>query len=153
MPKEQPKVNHPGMPAVIQGDHELAVARQSTEVAAEVQASIILARKFPRDLKMVFQNMTATCERPAFAALAQYKYPRGGSQVEGPSVNLARELQKLYQNMRAGLTVLSESHDNVKIQGWAWDMESNVRMSFEDSFAKKVFRKGKGWISVAEDER
>ena len=117
----------------------------------EIEGQIIVAKQFPRAEAEVFSRIQVSCERPAFAEVAYYRFPRGGAQVQGASVNLARELARLWGNVRYGVDIVKDSPDDRIIRAWAWDMETNTYSSEEDSFAKLIFRKGKGWLKP--DER
>src|SRR5690606_6079028 len=63
----------------------------ATREEAEIKAAIVVAKRFPRDEAAAFTRIIKSCGRPIFAERAAYRYPRGGQQIEGPSVNLARE--------------------------------------------------------------
>ena len=56
---------------------DMMVARQ----AKEVEASMIVAKRFPRDEMAAINRIKATCQRPTLAAQAVYRYPRGGQNV------------------------------------------------------------------------
>ncbi len=127
---------------------------QSEHVASaemEIQATIILAKKFPRNEESAFGNLMKSCDRLSFAKEAEYSFPRGGTTVRGPSVNLAREAARVWQNMRYGLKIVQNLDDDITIEGWAWDIETNVKVACQDSFQKLIQRKGKGWVKP--DER
>jgi hypothetical protein len=111
----------------------------------------VLAKKYPRDEDAAFQKLMKACGRTSFAEEAEYSFPRGGQSVRGPSVNLAREAARVWGNVRYGLSVIRDDQGSRQIQGWAWDLETNTKISAEDDFRKLIFRKNKGWIEP--DER
>lgn len=130
------------------------MAVKSTEIQAEVQAAAVLAMNRPRDEGKARERITMSCQRPAFADGAEYRYERGSSVVQGPSVKLARELARCWGNIRYGIRVLSMTAEEVQIEGWAWDLETNSRVSSEARFGRKVQRKQGGqtvWVEA--DER
>lgn len=119
---------------------------QSEHIASaemEIQATIILAKKFPRNEERSFEKLTKSCQRLSFAEEAEYSFPRGGKAITGPSVNLAREAARTWGNIRYGLKIVQDSEDEVTIEGWAWDIETNTKVSSQDSFAKLHQRKSK----------
>nr|QRZ17785.1 hypothetical protein JUJ52_18915 [Virgibacillus sp. AGTR] len=64
----------------------------SSREMEEVKGQIFMARQFPRDVFQSEQRILDACKRPALAEVAVYRYPRGGSKVEGPSIRLAEVL-------------------------------------------------------------
>ena len=117
----------------------------------ELQAAFTMAVARPRNEMRAFASVLKSCERPTFAERAMYSYPRGGAKIEGPSVNLAREMARLWGNLRYGIRIVSMDMEYVQVQGWVLDLETNTHNSSESKFRKLVFRKGKGWVEP--DER
>jgi hypothetical protein len=130
---------------------ELAPTAASAEKQFEIQSAIIIAKRFPRDEDSAFQKLMKACKRSTFAEDAEYSFPRGDKLVTGPSVALAREAARVWTNVRHGLTIIRDDPQSRQIQGWAWDVETNTKVTAEDDFRKLIFRKGKGWIEP--DER
>jgi len=117
----------------------------------ELQAAFIVAIQRPRNELKAFTAVLNSCKRASFADRAVYSYPRGGTRIEGPSVNLAREMARLWGNIRYGIRIVSMDHEYVQVQGWVLDLETNSHNSSEAKFGRLVFRKGKGWVEP--DER
>src|SRR5258706_4186843 len=92
---------------------------------AELKAAIVLARKFPRDESVSFAKLLRSCERPSFAENAGYAFPRGGTMVTGPAVDLAREASRCWGNMRYGLRIVTADDSWIHIKGLALDLEHN----------------------------
>ena len=130
---------------------ELSTSALMVAAQMEVQGSIIIAKKFPRNEDQTFAKLMKTCDRTSFAEKAVYSYPRGGQTVSGPSVNLAREAARLWGNIEYGLLVIRDDENSRHIRAWAWDKETNTKTFAEDSFEKVIFRKGKG--NIKPDER
>jgi hypothetical protein len=128
---------------------------QQTQAAAfaryEMEGALLVARRFPRNEDAAFQKLMKSCGRATFAADAAYSFPRGGEQITGPSVYLAKEAARVWGNIRYGADIIADDEQNRHIRGWAWDVETNSRTSADDYFAKLVFRKKGGWIKP--DER
>lgn len=107
----------------------------------EAQAAVMLAKQFPRDELLAYQQIIQACQRPTFAAKAVYRYPRGKTTVSGASVVLAREIARCYGNCVSGYRVLSNDDDQIHLQGYAWDQQTNRRVVLEDRFNAKIQRK------------
>jgi len=135
----------------IRSNRELQIASEGAYAIQEVQATIIVAKRFPRDLNQVWQNVMRFCQRKTLAKMATYSYPRGGSTISGPSVYLARVIAGCFGNLRFGVDILRDDEDSRLIRGWCWDIETNSKVSFDDDFRKLIFRKKEGWIKP--DER
>lgn len=109
---------------------------QSTQIeqaraVAEVQAAVIVAQQNPRRMPHVVAQMHEATAQPGLAERAFYKYPRGGQTVSGASINLARELARVYGNMDYGIKELhrDEVGKFSEMQAYAWDIENNTRSS------------------------
>jgi hypothetical protein len=135
--------------------HELAPTGAAAEKQFEIQSAIVIAKKFPRNEDAAFEKLMKAAKRVSFAEDAAYSFPRGNTTVEGPSINLAREAARVWGNVRFGLDIIRDDEESRQIRAWAWDMESNVRVSAEDDFKKLVQRKqkGGGTLWVKPDER
>jgi hypothetical protein len=136
---------------------ELAVnINERAARVAEIQASIIVAKKFPRNEDEAYRKLIRACSRPTFAEEARYEYPRGREKVTGPSVRFAREAARVWGNIEFGIEILEDGEDYVAIRAWAWDKETNARVFADDEFQKRVQRKSDGgtyWKDVRDDER
>jgi hypothetical protein len=104
---------------------EEAVARQ----VAEVQAGMAIAKKFPRNIKKVQEQVEMTCARPGLAEVALYEYARGGTAITGPSIRLAEAIAQVYGNIDFGMTEMDQRNGMSTIMTHAWDLETNVRQT------------------------
>lgn len=131
-------------------DHALAHREQS-----EIQAAIASAKYFPRNEVAAALQVTKSFGRVSLAEAARYSFPRGGKTISGPSVDCARELARLWGNLRYGIRVVSMTDDQVHIRGFAIDLETNSQTEYEDTFKRLVQRKGRDgetrWVEP--DER
>ena len=127
-----------------------AIARDE----GELKAGVVMAKKFPRNELTSYNRLMKSCERPSLAGAATYCFPRGGQNIEGPSVDLAREAARCWGNIRYGLRIIAETEEQVHIQGVAFDLETNNLVSAEDKFKKLVQRKISGSLQwIKPDER
>ena len=102
---------------------------EQTRAAAEVQAAVYVAQQWPRDVAKALSAMRQSCAQPALAERAFFRYPRGGQNITGPSVFLARELARCWGNIQYGVSELRRDDDygQSEMQAWAWDVETNAR--------------------------
>lgn len=105
------------------------VAIEQSRAVQEVQAALVIAKKFPRDLNAVFTNIIENCKRFSLAEKSLYKYPRGGQSIEGPSIRMAEVMAQCYGNLDFGIREL-ERRTNVSIcESYCWDMQTNTRQT------------------------
>lgn len=136
-------------------NHEAArTAQLQTRELAEIQAQCQMARAFPRDESAAWSKLVAACARPSFADSAVYEFPRGGSTIRGLSVNAAREIARVWGNIRHGYRQIPTDPAWVHIEAFAFDLETGTFVVKEDRFLKRIQRKVKGTTKWVEpDER
>jgi len=140
-------------------EREIARAEEPAQIAeakAEREISQLMAIRFPRNPEEKHKEVLKMLDRPAFAEGAYYSYPRGGSEVTGPSAPLARSVAAIWKNLRYGLRIPFHDGKRVVIEGYALDLETNTLITMQDSFALQVQRKDKGvttWKDISGDER
>lgn len=129
-------------------------AAMSREMA-QVQAEFRMAMAFPRDEISAAAAIIAACRRPGFAADAEYVFPRGGSEVRGASIYLAREAAAKWGRIRSGSRVLERTEEEVLIEGYAMDLQTVRIQTAQQRIKAKIQRKQKGgkteWVEP--DER
>ena len=54
------------------------VQSDSQRAIAEVQAALVIAKQFPRDMNQAWDRIMNACQRPTLAQSAVYSYGRGG---------------------------------------------------------------------------
>lgn len=109
------------------GDKSL-IASTEARAVAEVQASYIIAKKFPRNQHEAYSNIIQACKRPFLAETAMYAYPRGGQLVKGPSIRLAEVLAQCWGNIDCGIREISQGDGVSVAEAYAVDLETNVRI-------------------------
>lgn len=118
----------------------------------EVQAQVIMAKKFPRDLNSVYANVMTICKRKKVAEQAQYNFPRGGTNVKGPSIRLTEAIAQQYGNMDYGVREL-ERHEGFSVaESYCWDLEKNLRVTKRFEVPHVIGLKG-GRSKVLSDPR
>lgn len=104
---------------------QMMVSRQ----AQEVQAAMVVAKRFPRDEVLAMDRILKACQRTSLAAAAVYEYPRGGETVTGPSIRLAEALAQNWGNVDFGVIELEQRTGESQVMAYAWDLETNTRQS------------------------
>jgi len=104
-----------------------AADTEGQRAIAEVQAAILLAKRFPRDQVAATDRILQACCRPSLAESAVYTYTRGGQEVTGPSIRLAEALAQAWGNLQFGVRELAQGHGKSTVEAFAWDVETNTR--------------------------
>lgn len=99
----------------------------SQRETSEVQGQVLMAKKFPRDIIKALDNIVAACSRKRLAENAIYSYPRGGTQIEGPSIRLAETIARYWGNLDFGIIELENKGSESVMMAYAWDVETNTR--------------------------
>lgn len=103
----------------------MVVSRQ----AQEVQAAMVVAKRFPRDEQQSMERILRACQRKSLAESAVYEYSRGGTTVTGPSIRLAECMAQNWGNIDFGFIELENKNGESQVMAYAWDLETNTRQS------------------------
>lgn len=134
-----------------------AVSNQSmVEVAGtraehEVQASFVIAQKFPRNEQQCYTDIITACRRPFLAEQAMYAYPRGGTLVTGPSIRLAEAMAQSWKHLDFGIEEVSQSNGVSVAKAFCIDLQKNTRST--KTFYVKHERHTKAGIKKLTDPR
>lgn len=74
-----------------QGNNVMLNTAASREME-EVKGQIFMAKQFPRNPFDAEKRIIDSCKRRSLASTAMYSYPRGKTNVQGPSIRLAEVL-------------------------------------------------------------
>lgn len=102
------------------------IAIESERAIAEAQGKLVIAKRFPRSEAVAFQKVMDACSRRSLADVANWKFPRGGKQMTGPSIRLAEELARCWGNLDYGIRELSRKEGVSEMEAYCWDMETNT---------------------------
>ena len=94
---------------------------------SEIQAAMVIAKRFPRDPVVCMDRILQACTRPTLAEGALYSYSRGGSDITGPSIRLAEAMAQLWGNIHFGIRELSQGKGESTVEAFAFDLETNTR--------------------------
>jgi hypothetical protein len=98
----------------------------------QVEAMVIMAKRFPRDTEKVKGEVVRLCANPDFAEEALYTYERGGKTVLGPSIRLAEVVAQNWGNMLFGVQEVGRRVESSDVRAYCWDLEKNL-------WAERVF--------------
>ena len=124
----QPEMPSDNLPQKIDSEKSM-VAVEMGRVSQEVQASIAIAKRFPRDYEEAHDKIMRQCERRALAEKALYAYPRGGTVITGPSIRLAEVMAQNWGNLDFGVRELEQHETESIMMSYCWDLETNVRQT------------------------
>jgi len=103
----------------------MMVSRQ----AQEVQAAMVVAKRFPRDEVDSYNRIMRSCQRVSLAEQAMYEFPRGGTSVTGPSIRLAEAMAQSWGNLDFGVIELDQKPGESTVMSYCWDLETNTRQT------------------------
>lgn len=133
-------------------NNETAVSVMTTKARAEVESSLIMARKFPRNEDDIRTKVLKTCSIPSFAEKAKYKKPQGKTKndktgqwdqnyVIGPSVRLAEELFRQWGNIICEDSILFEDSSRRIVGIRAMDLQTLATRTAQFIVDKSIERK------------
>ena len=109
-----------------------SVSVTEAQSRAEIDIQISTAKRFPRNAERATQNVLAVLAKdPDFAKQCVYSLPRGGKEISGPSVHLARFLASEYGNLRVDAKIVEIGDFMVTAQAVAFDLERNYAIRTE----------------------
>ena len=130
---------------------DIASARE----AQEVQAMIVVAKKFPRSPVQAMDRILQACTRPGLAESSLYQYGRGGTDISGPSIRLTEAIAQNWGNIQFGFRENGRGMDAKggysDVEAYAWDLETNTRKPI--SFRVRHWRDTKKGGYALTDER
>lgn len=124
-----------------------AVARATQEI----QAALVIAQRFPRDEIDCKKKILEACKRKGLAEIAEYEYPRGGTRITGPTIDLLRAIASRWGRLRWGWQETERQQGASMIRCYAWDMQTLAYA--ERTFSVKHWRDTQGGGHALEDER
>lgn len=109
---------------------QATVVEQSRAIA-EVQAAIVVAQSCPRNITAAIAEMRQVCAQTAFAKKAFFRFSRGGQNVSGLSIHVARELARIWGNTAYGVNELrrDDTAAESEMLAYAWDVQKNTRVA------------------------
>lgn len=124
---------------------------ESSRAIAEAQGKLVIAKKFPRNEAIAYDEAMQACRRPGLAEEAFWSFPRGREVLEGSSIHLARELARVWGNIEYNIRELSRKDGVSEMQAFAWDLQTNTLVT--QNFTVKHWRDTKSGGYALTDER
>ena len=109
--------------------HGALTAVESSRATEEVQAALVIAKRFPRDEQQALDRILNSCTRTRLANAAVYQFARGGQDVSGPSIRLAEAIAQNWGNLQFGIRELEASGGESTVEAFCWDLETNTRQT------------------------
>ena len=113
---------------------------------AEIDVQIATAKNYPRDLRGVKDSCVAivTMDKET-AESCRYVLPRGGKNISGGSVHLARILAQQYGNLRVESKIKAITESEIISEGIAFDLQTNyaVKVEVRKSILQNEYKDGK----------
>ena len=111
----------------------MAEALNSRETAL-IQSQMVVAKRCPRNPILARERILEDCRRPGLAEKAVYCYSRGGTDITGPSIHLAKAIAKRWGNINSGIVELEQRRGANGIgesvcEAYTLDLETNYRES------------------------
>lgn len=111
---------------------------------ALIDKQIATAKQFPRNIHRAKDNIVAIASMDEDTAkTCGYNLPRGGKNISGPSVHLARIIAQQYGNIRIDTKIADTDKTHITAQSTCIDLENNVGIRVEvkrkitDKFGKR----------------
>lgn len=146
--------NQPEKSPLFSENSQALVKRDAAAVARatqEIQASLVIAQRFPRDEIKAKARILQACKRKGLAEMAEYEYSRGGTRITGATIDLLRAIANRWGNLLFGWDEVEREDGQSRVRCWAWDTQSNSRA--ERTFQVKHWRDTQGGGYALKDER
>lgn len=102
------------------------------QTRGEIDMQIATAKRYPRSVQKFIQDvMTMATLTDETAAACFYNKPQGGEMITGPSARLAEMVASCWGNLAVDGRPVHDDGRFVTSRGIAWDLQNNVRFSFE----------------------
>lgn len=109
-------------------EHVSAIAIAKSEVEAQLDA----AHRYRRALSTFTRDLlTMATLSVDVAESCIYTLPRAGKNIAGPSIRLAEMAASAWGNLHLGCRVVDTTDTEIVVQGVAWDLERNVKITTE----------------------
>lgn len=103
---------------------------EKLKAVQEVQASLVIAKRFPRDENLAYKKIMKACERIGLAENAIYKYTKTQA-IEGPTIRLAEVCAQNFGNIDYGIKELLRDDGRSVVMSYCWDLETNTKRTLQ----------------------
>jgi hypothetical protein len=124
---------------------------ESSRAIAEAQGKLVIAKRFPRNEALAYDEAMQACRRMGLAEDAFFSFPRGRETISGATVHLAREIARVWGNIEYNIRELSRKDGVSEMQAFAWDLQTNTLVT--QNFTVRHWRDTKSGGYLLTDER
>lgn len=134
-----------------------ALMAEQQRAKSEIEAALTIAAARPRDQKEAMDRIITSCQRPGLAAKAKYRYSKGGTDIEGVTIDLMEVVAQMWGNLDFGFRELARfpgvggGPGESVVEAFAWDMETNVKRKVQ--FTVQHAEKTKKGLRIITDPR
>jgi len=132
--------------------NEMRPTAAAAEARAEIEARILAARKWPRDIDQFREDLLKDCRRPGFAEIALYKRPAGrkknpttgeweNAYAEGFSIRFMEAAIAHFQNIYVIARITAENADASVMNVAVVDLQRNTGYALDAIIEKLVERR------------
>jgi hypothetical protein len=131
-----------GLAEEISIGHDMAPTAAAAAAKAEIEARIVAARKWPRDVDQFREGILKDCRRPGFAEAALYQKPVGaGKVIVDFSVRFVESALQHFSNVHITSRIDFDDADTTAMTVAVVDVQRNVGYSFQVTLDKLVERR------------
>jgi hypothetical protein len=121
---------------------DVSAAAAAAAAAKEIEARIIAAHKWPRNVDDFRTAVLEDCQRPGFAALALYTRPvGGGNEVTDFSIRGIEDFLRHFGNIHVSARIVAEDADKAVLHVVTVDVEKNTSFGLDRIVPKTVERR------------
>jgi len=120
---------------------DLAPTAAAAAAKAEIEARILQALKYRRDVDQFRADFLKDCKRPTFAEVAIYRKPIAGKTIEGLSIRAIEAALQAYTNIHVVSRIVTENAERLLLQVSVIDVQRNIGYVTEATIDKLVERK------------
>jgi hypothetical protein len=112
---------------VVRPQATIGAQAEMQRVQAEIQSRLMVAKSCPRDEVEAMDRIKTACQRVGLAENAEYSYSRGGTEINGPTIDLLRVIANCWGNIDYGFRELSQANKESTVEAYAWELETNAK--------------------------
>ena len=121
------------------------IENYQTDEKASIDIQVATAKKYPRNIRRAVENSMAIVTMDTETAkTCNYSLPRGGKNISGPSVHLARIIAQNWQNLRIESKVVQETDTKIISEAICFDLETNyaVKVTVRKNILQNEYKNG-----------
>jgi hypothetical protein len=121
--------------------HEKSIAASAAAAKAEIEARVLTAKRWPRDVDVFREGILKDCRRPGFAEIALFRKPVAGKEIVDFSIRFVESALQHYTNTHSYSDIEYEDAEQAKLRVTVLDVQRNSGVSHVAILDKVVERK------------